>query len=65
MDGDRCDAARKLQPHVLYWLSHLSCIILAAQEDLAIARSASPLAYFIISPEILPVPPFLSSIHRT
>jgi hypothetical protein len=41
-----------------------SCITLAAQEELAVARLASPLAYFFISPEKFPVPPFLS-VYRT
>jgi hypothetical protein len=42
-----------------------SCITLAAQEEFAAAQLASPLAYFFISPENFPVPPFLSSVYRT
>jgi hypothetical protein len=35
------------------------------QEELAVAQLASPLAYFIISPENFPILPFLSSIYHT
>jgi len=31
----------------------------------AVAQLASPLAYFFISPESFPVPPFLSTVYRT
>jgi hypothetical protein len=42
---------------------HIHLVSLAAQEE--IAQLASPLAYFFISPENFPAPPFLSSIYRT
>jgi hypothetical protein len=59
----QCDVARKLQPtHSCF---HIHIVSLAAQEELAIAQLASPLAYFFISPKFSPVPPFLSSIFRT
>jgi hypothetical protein len=38
-------------------LSHSSCITLAAQGELAVARLALSLAYLFISPEISPVSP--------
>jgi hypothetical protein len=38
-------------------LSHSSCITLVAQEGLAVALLASPLAYFFISPQFSPFSP--------
>jgi hypothetical protein len=43
----------------------ISVIRLVEREELAVAQLASPLAYFSISPENFPIPPFLSSIYRT
>jgi hypothetical protein len=46
---------------------HIHIVSLAAQEELAVAQLASPLAYYFISPDFFPSLPFApsSTVHCT